>query len=94
MSILQRWKDVKRLLLYNGSKVRSAGVDESVLCCDELSPESKMPMDNNCALFEFIKQYSVKEIEKLIYNTLETIQNTTTDQDRNDTKVQSRLCKL
>ena len=79
----------------------SAGVDESVLCCDEQSSKSKMPVDYNCALFEFIRQYSVKEIGKLIYNTLETIQNqakiniyTATDQDRNDTKVQSRLCKL
>ena len=72
----------------------SAGVDESVLCCDELSSESEMPVNIHCALFEFIRQYSVKEIEKLIYNTLETIQNTATDQDRNDTKVQSRLCKL
>ena len=72
----------------------SVGLDESVLSYNELSSESKMPVDSDCALFNFIGQYSIKEIVKLIYNTLETIQNTATNQDRNDTKVQLRLCKL
>ena len=85
--MLQRWIEVKRLLLYNGCAVISAGIDECVSSCE-------MPVDPNCALFQFVGQYSIKEIAKLIYNTLETIHNTVTDQNRNVTKVQSRICKL
>ena len=79
--------------MYKGCKSTSAEVGDFPCRSKESSSDTMISVDTDCALFDFVRDYSITEIKKLIFNTLETIQNTVTDQNPNIRKDYSRRCK-
>ena len=68
-----RWHQVKRLLLYNPKRQKFVDLSEYHQISSACDPEQVVGLHKNCALFEFVKEYPIEEIKKLIFNTMDAV---------------------
>ena len=72
----KRWHQIKRVLFYN--PIQRKFMDPSKYYTlfeahDLCNLDKIIDFHKNCALYEFIKQYSTEEIKKLITSTMDAI---------------------
>ena len=85
-----RWMQIRGLLLYNTKQQRVIDITKYTLDSMDDSSEKEKYSFANCALFSFIEKFSVEEIRKLVFSTVEAIRNQTTE----GRKYISTMCRL